>query len=155
MKEIYLVLCCSGSYDDYRETPVKAFGMHEDAELFVMGMHDRKKKRDEIYEKSLLVNQAWRDANPMARAPRNYPKPEPNFIGPRKSWTAEQKEQLRQVKVWNENTVADLQEKNRAYFAALSKVNDDFVSTLSAQEREDLDTMDSDSHWSVEPIPFE
>lgn len=130
MNEIYLVLCCSGSYDDYRETPVKAFGMHEDAELFAMEMRDRKKKRDENYEKNLLIEQAWRNANPMAKLPRNYPKPEPSFPGPKKHWNEDQKHQLRKVKTWNEQTVADIQAKNRAYFAALSTVNEAFKSTL-------------------------
>lgn len=155
MNEIYLVMHCSGSYDEYRETPVRSFADSAAAELFAIEMRDRKKKRDENYEKSRLLNQAYRDANKMAQLPRNYPKPEPSFPGPKKHWNEDQKHQLRKVKTWNEQTVADIQAKNRAYFEALSKVNDDFKSTLSEQEREDIEKMDSDSEWSVEPIPFQ
>ena len=155
MDEIYLVLHCTGSYEDYREVALKAFSTVEKAQEIVDTMNIRKKRCDANREKQMLSDQAWRTANPHPIARRGYPKALPHFPGPQKSWTAEQKEKLRQTKAWNKKAEEELAEQNRAWHAAFMTRHEESLLGLSQEEREDLDSFDSDSTWTVEPIPFE
>ena len=134
---------------------LKAFATEAGAQELVDAMNERKKRCDANREKQALMDQEWRTAHPRPMVHRNYPKSEPHFPGPKKSWTAEQKEKLKQVQAWNKKQTEDIAEKNRAWHAAYMTKRDDSMKIFTAEEQEDLHNFDSDSHWSIEPIPFE
>ena len=155
MNEIYIVFHCRGSYDDYQEIAVKAFADNDAAELFAEELRERKKKFDVNMDKLRTIEQEWYKHNPWPAPPRGYPKALPSFPGPRKSWTAEQKEKLMQVNNYNEKVTTEFQEKNITHYAARSTITNEFKSTLTAHELEDIESMERESHWSVEAIPFQ
>lgn len=155
MAEIYLVMHCSGSYEDYYEAPVKAFATEAQAQALVDAMNARKLRWDANREKQMLLDQAWRTANPRPMAKKGYPKALPHFPGPQKSWTAEQKEKLSQARTWNRKAEEELAEKNRAWHEAFMTKQEESLLGLSQEERDDLSSFDSDSGWTIEPILYE
>jgi hypothetical protein len=155
MNEIYLVLHSNGSYDAYQEFPIKAFSKIEKSKEFVDAMYLRKLRWEANSQKQMQMDQEWLTANPYLTIRRGYPKPLPSFPGPRKSWTAEQKEELKQTQNWNKKVEREISEQTRAWNTAYMAKQEEFLLGLSQKEKDDLSSFNSDSNWSIEPIPYE
>ena len=155
MSEIYLVLHCSGSYEDYYETPLKAFASKAKAQELVDAMNERKHRWDANRQTQIQLDKDWCNANPRPMAKKVYPKTLPSFSGPQKCWTAEQKEKLSQAKTWNRKAEEEFVEQNCAWHTAFMARQEEFLLGLSREERDDLSSFDSESNWSIEPIPYE
>jgi hypothetical protein len=154
LRELYLIMHCSGSYDDYSEVPVLASFDKTLLNAKVEELNTRKVARDAAYS---AINQhmtSWEQTSPRPRSANIKDDPLPTFPGKKFNWTTEQKAKLKTAKEANQKKRLDTGCPFSGWIANRFVELTRYTETLDVQIQEDLKEMSSDSSWGIESVPY-
>lgn len=154
MNELYLVMHCHGSYDDYSEVPVLASFDRALLDAKVDELNMRKVARDAAYSAINQHMMGWEQTCPRPRFVDIKDDPLPSFPGKKSSWTAEQRAELKAAKEANQAKQLDTGRPFRDWATSRYEELKRYTETFDLQIQEDLKEMSSDSSWSIELVSY-